>query len=92
MISSDNFLDLNEMIAFWQTAKLLSPLLLALSGGMASLLLYYVREISKSLKNVGTSLIKLEIKVQHHSEEIEYQGGRIDRIEDHCPVARSASK
>lgn len=92
MASPDLSKELDEVIAFWRTVKLLSPLILASAGGMASLALYYIREISKSMKDVGLSLIRLETKSEHHANQIDYHSERLDRLEDHCPIRKEILK
>jgi hypothetical protein len=68
----------------WKAIKMLSPLLLMIVGGIGSMAVYYLREMSRSMKVVGESLVRIETQIQHHEE-------RLDRLEDHCPLLKKTT-
>lgn len=69
----------NEILAVWTTAKLLSPLLLLCLSSTGGCLVYYMRDISKSIRHISTTLVKHEERFERHED-------RIEALERHCPV------
>lgn len=64
---------------------MLSPVILMAIGGLCSLAVYYLREMSKSMKIVGESLVRIETQIQHHE-------GRLDKIENWIEAKFSSRK
>lgn len=76
--------EVENMVTLWRAVKMLSPLILMTIGGICSMAVYYLREMSKSMKMVGESLVRIETQIKHHEE-------RLDKLEQHCPVFRKAT-
>lgn len=73
--------EIDDMISMWRAIKMLSPFLLTLLSGVGACVVYYMREMSQSMKSVCEALVRVETHIQHHEE-------RLDRLEDHCPLLR----
>jgi hypothetical protein len=76
---------LREIVALWTATKLLAPVLLLAISGFGGLVVYYMREISRSIKDMTYTLIKHEERFVHHDE-------RITALEDGCPLLREKRK
>lgn len=71
--------DLHEILAIWTTTKLLSPLILLCLSSTGASVVYYMREISKSIKDMSGTLNKHEERFERHED-------RIEALENHCPL------
>jgi len=69
------------LLVMWRAVKMLSPFLLAVLSGVGALVVYYMREMSNSMKTVCEALARVETHIQHHED-------RLDKLEDHCPLLR----
>lgn len=74
--------DLDDMLAMWRATKMLSPLLLLVLSGFGSFIVYYTREISKSLKHMSDVVVRHEQRFQTHEHRLDDHDERIDRIEE----------
>lgn len=77
--------ELQEMVALWTATKLLAPVLLLAISGFSGLVVYYMREISRSIKDMTHTLVKHEQRFDHHEL-------RIEALEDGCPLLQDAIK
>lgn len=75
--------EMKEIIVLWQATKILAPVLLLALSGFGGLVVYYMREISRSIKDMTYTLIKHEERFVHHDE-------RISALEDGCPLLRAS--
>lgn len=73
--------ELKELIVLWQATKILAPVLLLAISGFGGLVVYYMREISRSIKDMTYTLIKHEERFVHHDV-------RITALEEGCPLLR----
>ena len=71
--------DLEEIAAIWTTTKLLSPLILLCLSSTGASVVYYMREISKSIKDMSKQIVKHEERFERHED-------RIEALENHCPL------
>lgn len=71
--------ELQEILALWTTTKLLSPLILLCLSGTGGCVVYYMREISKSIKDMSRTLVQHEERFAHHED-------RIGALEKNCPL------
>ena len=71
--------ELEDIVSVWKSVKMLSPLLIPLLCGFCSLVLYYLRSMSTSMKHVGESLVRMEVTLSHHDS-------RLVKLETHCPI------
>jgi hypothetical protein len=71
--------DLQEIAAIWTTTKLLSPLILLCLSSTGASVVYYMREISKSIKDMSRQIVKHEERFERHED-------RIEALENHCPL------
>jgi hypothetical protein len=76
---------LREIVVLWTAAKILAPVLLLAISGFGGMVVYYMREISRSIKDMTYTLIKHEERFVHHDE-------RITALEDGCPLLREKRK
>lgn len=72
---------MKELIVLWQATKILAPALLLAISGFGGLVVYYMREISRSIKDMTFTLIKHEERFVHHDV-------RITALEEGCPLLR----
>jgi hypothetical protein len=72
---------LKEIVVLWTATKILAPVLLLALSGFGGMVVYYMREISRSIKDMTYTLIKHEERFVHHDE-------RITALEDGCPLLR----
>jgi hypothetical protein len=77
--------ELQEMIALWTTTKLLAPVLLLAISGFSGLVVYYMREISRSIKDMTYTLVK-------HEERFNIHEIRIEALEEGCPLLKESRK
>jgi hypothetical protein len=73
--------DLHDIVSLWRTVKMLSPLLLIILGGLGSLMVYYLRNISSSMQNFHVTLAKLLQHIEQHQEQIDEHAVRIRDLE-----------
>jgi hypothetical protein len=73
--------DVHDMVAMWRTIKMLSPLLLMCIGGLATMMTYYMREMSKSMRYISEVIVKHESRFERHEDRLDNHDERIDRIE-----------
>ena len=71
--------EVDDIVAVWRSVKMLSPLLIPIFLGFGSLVIYYLRSMATSMKNVGESLVRMEVTIKHHDS-------RLVKLEEHCPV------
>ncbi len=60
---------------------MLSPLLLMCIGGLATMMTYYMREMSKSMRYISEVIVKHESRFERHEDRLDNHDERIDRIE-----------
>lgn len=68
--------DVEDMANLWRAMKMLSPIIIPVLCGFGSLVVYYLRSMATSMKNVGQSLVRIDETIKHHD-------ARIDRLEMH---------
>lgn len=73
--------ELKEIVVLWQATKILAPVLLLCVSGFGGLVVYYMREISRSIKDMTYTLVKHEERFVYHEE-------RISALEDGCPLVK----
>ena len=73
--------EVDEILSMWKAVKMLSPFFLAIASSVGSLTVYYLREMSKSMRTVCEALVRVETIIQHHDE-------RLDKLESHCPLLK----
>jgi hypothetical protein len=73
--------ELKELIVLWSAFKILTPVILLAISGFSGLVVYYMREISRSIKDMTYTLVK-------HEERFNVHEIRIEALEEGCPLLR----
>lgn len=71
--------ELKELVVLWSAFKILAPVILLAISGFSGLVVYYMREISRSIKDMTYTLVK-------HEERFNIHEIRIEALEEGCPL------
>lgn len=71
--------ELKELVVLWSAFKIMAPLLMLIVSGFSGLVVYYMREISRSIKDMTYTLVK-------HEERFNVHEIRIEALEEGCPL------